>query len=750
MDTEDLLKAFKGTIGRTREESEPWWPSASTAAPGSPNVVLVYMDDMGYADLGCYGSEVDTPHIDALAGRGLRFNHYTTHPICSPARAALLTGRNAHAVSTGWLANNNPGFPGYSGDIPLEAPTLAEAFRQAGYATIGIGKWHNASNGATPNSSWPSQRGFDRFYGFLEGETSHFHPARILYNNMVAPIDAYPEGYYAADDWTDHAMEYVKTVRNDDAQQPFLLYLAYNAMHSPLQARPADLAKYRGRYDAGWDVLRAQRLQRQKDLGLVPADTVLAPRDEAVPAWDAVPAEQQALFARYMETYAAMLDAVDQNIGRLVALLEHMGELDNTIFVLSSDNGGTASGGAHGVVYFNRHFAGLPPLPVSHDLGKKDLIGSPQLAALYPMGWGQVSNTPFPAYKTHTAAGGRRVSLIVSWPRQLHDVGAVREQFVHVTDVMPTLLALAGVPHPALSHGKPSMPMQGSSFAPVLRDAAAPAARHEQYFECWSNRAFYRDGWIAVSLQKRGEPIDFDNWTLHHHATDFSESRDLAARHPERLQELVAAFDQAAWTHLVYPLDNRKPVHKYNQLPPHLQPPRTSNRRFFPGTQTIHRGKIIPLIADRHFRIAVRIRQAPGDQGVLVAVGELFGGLVLYVEDDALHLTYNGFGVFSRIGPLALPAGEHTVALDYEALGARAGRGRLVVDGTQACSDWADLSPTLMSGMHEGLDIGIDRRAPVDVALHQRHGNFRYTGDIVDVQVVSGPFAADSPFAKAS
>lgn len=753
MDTEDLLQAFKGKMGRTRDESEPWWPPARKAADGSPNVVVIYMDDMGYADLGCYGSEIATPHIDALARRGLRFNHYTTHPICSPARAALLTGRNAHAVSTGWLANNNPGFPGYSGDIPLEAPTFAEAFREAGYATIGIGKWHNSSNGATPNATWPSQRGFDRFYGFLEGETSHFHPARILYNNMVAPIDAYPDGYYAADDWTDHAMEYVKTVRNDDPRQPFLLYLAYNAMHSPLQAKPEDLARYRGRYDAGWDVLRAQRLRRQKELGLVPQDTELSPRNEAVPAWEDVPQDHRQLFARHMETYAAMLDAVDQNIGRLVALLQDMGELDNTIIVLSSDNGGTGGGGANGVVCFNRHFAGLPPLPVAHDLEKKDLIGSAEVAALYPMGWGQVSNTPFPAYKTHTAGGGRRVSLLVSWPKRLKDAGAIRSQFVHVTDVMPTLLELAGVAHPPTSHGKPSMPMQGVSFAPVLLEAGTPSARSEQYFECWSNRAFYRDGWIAVSLQKRGEPIDFDNWTLHCHASDFSESRDLAAQHPQRLQELVAAFDQAAWTHLVYPLDNRKPVHKFNQLPPHLAPPGESRRRFFPGTQTIHRTKIVPLIADRHFRIEVRIRHAAGHQGVLLAIGELFGGLVLYIERGALHLTYNGFGVFSRIGPFPIPAGEQTVSLDYEALGARTGRGRLGVESsgaTGSTSDWTALSPTLMSGMHEGMDIGIDRRAPVDTALHERHGNFRYQGEILDVQVQSGPFAPDSPFAKAS
>lgn len=742
--------SFQGKIGRTREESEPWWPPACKAAPGSPNVVIVYLDDMGYADLGCFGSEIATPHIDAIARRGLRFNHYTTHPICSPARAALLTGRNAHAVSSGWLSHNNAGFPGYSGDIPLESPTIAEAFRDAGYATIAIGKWHNSHDASTPNATWPSQRGFQRFYGFLEGETSYFHPARILYNNMVAPIDAYPDGYYATDDWTDHALEYIKTVRNDDPQQPFFLYLAPNAMHGPLQAKPADIAKYRGRYSEGWDVLRAQRLQRQKAIGLAPANATLSPRNPSVPAWDRVPDEQQQLFARYMETYAALLDCVDQNVGRLTALLQNMGELDNTIIVLSSDNGGTSGGGAEGVVYFNRHFAGLPAHSVADDLARQHLIGTAEAAAMYPMGWAQVSNTPFPSYKTYTAGGGRRVSFLISWPKRVADGGAVRKQFVHVTDVMPTLLELAGVPFPAQSHDKPSLPMQGTSFARTLVEAEAPAARTEQYYECWSNRAYYRDGWVAVSLQKRGEPIDFLNWTLHEQATDFSESVNLADVHPQRLRELVEAFDRAAHDNLVYPLDNRKPIQKFNQLPPHLVPPRESMRRFYPGTQTIHRSKIVPLISDRNFKVRVRLHHKVQDQGVLFSVGEVFAGMVLYVESGALHLTYNGFGDFNRVGPVAIAPGAQQVMLEYEALGARAGRGRIVVEATDAASPWQALSPTLMAGMHEGLDIGIDRRAPVDAALYERHRNFPYTGEIVDFSIESGAFAPDSVFAKAS
>jgi arylsulfatase A-like enzyme len=740
------VPGFGGRIGRTREESEPWWPQPRRAPAGSPNVVIVYMDDMGYSDVGCFGSEIATPNIDAIAARGLRFNHYTTHPICSPARAALLTGRNAHAVATGWLSTNDPGFPGYSGDLPLAAPTIAETLRAAGWATIGVGKWHNASNGATPNESWPSRRGFDRFYGFLEGETSYFFPARIVHNDVVAPIDEYPPDYYATDDWTDNAIRLVRDVRNHRADQPFLLYVAYNAVHGPLQAKDVDLAKYRGRYDAGWDVLRAERLARQKALGLVPQDAVLSPRDPAVPAWNEVPADRRALFVRHMETYAAMLDCVDQNVGRIVALLEEMGELEDTIVVFSSDNGGTSSAGPDGTIYFNRRFAGLPPLPVGHDLAIGELIGSARVPPLYPMGWGQVSNTPFPSFKTYTGGGGRRVGFVLSWPRAIGDHGAVRTQFAHVTDVMPTLLELAGVAPLEVSHGEPALPMQGASLAPVLRDAAAPPPRTDPYYEWWANRAYWRDGWLAVSLQKRGAAIDFDNWTLHRLATDFAESVDLAAAHPRQLRELVDAFDQDAWENRVYPLDNRLPIQKFNQLPPHQRPSASGTRRFLPGGQTVHRQAIVPLIADRAFRIDVRAAHRDGDAGVLFAIGEVFGGMVLFVEDGALGFTYNGFGEFASLGPLPVGAGERTFGIEYEALGKRRGRGRLRVDG-RAHGDWVDLSPTLMAGFHEGLDIGIDRRAPVDWALFERHGTFRYRGTIRDLTIESGPFAPDSAYA---
>ena len=447
-----------------------------------------------------------------------------------------------------------------------------------------------------------------------------------------------------------------------------------------------------------------------------------------------------------MEAYAAMLDCADQNVGRLVALLDELGELANTIFVFSSDNGGTNSAGPAGALHFNRRYAGLPGLPVEVDLEREAWVGTGRGSAVYPMGWAQVSNAPFPSYKTYTGGGGRRVSFIVSWPDRLEDFGAVRSQFGHVIDVMPTLLDLAGISPLSQSHGEPAQPMQGKSLAPILRDAAAPAPRNEQYYECWANRAYYRDGWVAVSLQKRGEAINFDNWTLHAHAEDFSESMDLGRQHPQKLAELVAAFDEAAWANMVYPLDNRTPAQKFLEVPPHRRPAANSRRRFLSTAQTVHCRVIAPLIANRNFKIVARLLHGAADQGVLFAIGDVAGGMVLYIEDGVLRLTYNGYGRFHALLGPAVPKGEHSAALEVEALGRRRSRGRLLVDTGEA-GDWGELTPTLMGGFHEGLDIGLDRRAPVDWALHERHGIFRYGGTIHDVVIESGAFAPDMSFA---
>jgi arylsulfatase A-like enzyme len=734
--------SFKGRIGRTREESTPAWAQRVAARPGSPNVVIVYMDDMGFSDPGCFGGEIDTPHINALAARGLRFNHYTTHPLCSAARAALLTGMNAHAVGTGWLANNNAGYPGYSGELPLDAATMAETFRAAGYETIMAGKWHNTPTHdcvpSAPRTSWPDSRGFDTFYGFMEGEAHFFFPAQLMMGKQLVPIDEYPRDYYTTDDWTDKSIQFIKELRAAAPAKPFLLYLAHNAVHAPLQAKADDLAKYRGRYAQGWTAARKARWQKQIDMGLIPPDTRLPLSDPRVPDWEATDPSDRVLLAQHMEAYAAMLDCADQNLGRLVAFLDQLGELDNTIIIFSSDNGGTDAGGPVGMFNNYRRFMGLPPMPIEVERATAHDLGSPRSASLYPTGWGQVSNTPFPSFKTYTGAGGRRVSFVISWPDRIKERGAIRHQFAHVTDVLPTLLELTGVAPLTDVNGMPARSFHGRSFAPVLFDAQVASARNEQYYECWSNRAFYRDGWLARSLQKRGEAIDLDNWTLHHLARDFSESEDVAGQYPAKLQELTDAFDAAAWQYFVYPLDNRDRRDKFTDVAPDSGTADDEPRTFMPGMQTVHKAIVFPLLASRSYRIVVRFMHAQAGDGVLWAIGDPAGGMVLYIEAGRLRFHYNGYGDRTSLDGPEVGAGEHVVVFDYQAFERRQGRGRLLLDDATAV-DWTPMSPTMvLYGVLEGLDIGLDRRGPVLWDLYDQHGAFGYQGRIHDVTIEPG------------
>ena len=391
------------------------------------------------------------------------------------------------------------------------------------------------------------------------------------------------------------------------------------------------------------------------------------------------------------------------------------------------------------MVLNNRRYSGLPTHTLAHERGMLAQLGGPQSISLYPTAWGEVSNTPFPSFKTYTGGGGRRVSFIASWPAQLKDRGTIRRQFMHVIDVMPTLLDMAGVPPLESSHGQPARAFDGKSCAQVLL-GDAPSPRSEQYYECWSNRAYYRDGWLARSLQVRDTPIDMENWTLHHLDEDFSESTDLAAKHPDKLKELVEAFDQAAWKYFVYPLDNRGRPGKFGDTPAFLRERADKPRRFLPGSQTAHRSDVFPLVANRAFRIRLRFHQRAGDEGVLWSLGDTTAGMVMYVEAGRLNFHYNGFGEAANFVPVNLGPGAHEAVLEYEALGKRRGRGRLLLDGSE-CIGWTELSPTMSLGPFEGLDLGLDRRAPVFWELYERHGSYPYGGRIDELWIEPGPRA---------
>lgn len=736
-------------IGLTLGDSTPWWPTPVTAVPGSPNIVVILLDDLGFADFGCYGAEIRTPAIDALAAGGLRFANYTTVPMCTPARAALLTGKNPHAVGCGWLTFNAPGYPGYrAGEIARDAPTLAELLRARGYSTYAIGKWHNtAEHRVTPagdRSTWPLQRGFDRFYGFIGGETHYFAPFQLIEDNAIVDRDGYPADYFASDDWTDKAIGWLAAHVSSAPAKPFHLYLAHNAPHAPLHAKDGDLARYRGRYDCGWDVIRAERHARQRAMGLVPQTWPLGQHSPLVPAWDDTDPALRAVYAHYMALYAALIDNLDQNIGRLTAFLAATGQLHNTLIVLTSDNGANGIGGPDGAANnLSKRLTRTEDPRKAATMLAEGTLGGPQSWPVYPLGWTDVSSTPFRLYKTTTMNGGIRVPLIVHWPDAVTDAGAIRPQWVHVTDIVPTLLDIVDARYPATFNGMDTRGLDGVSFAAALGDAAAPSLRHRQHYELAGNRGYIEGRWKIVSLQPPDVAMDLDNWMLFDIEADGTETLDLSAREPAILSRMVAAFAAEARANDVYPLDNRG-VRRSLTVPPHLETVINSPHTFLPGAGTIALAVVAPLVADRSFVLECTFDHHAGQDGVLFALGDPIAGFALYVRDGELLFDYHGDDRGAVVaGALPLCDGANVFALHYRATGQRQGSADLWVNGTAHALP--SLSPTLIMGLGvgEGLDIGCDRKQHVTRA-YGRDDTFCYPGRIHHVRIVPGAQAPDS------
>jgi arylsulfatase len=744
---------FGGQVERTLAASEPEYVRGRRAPHGSPNIVLMMVDNMGYSDLGCYGSEIQTPHLDRLADEGLRMTNFHTTPICSPTRAALMTGLNAHVAGVGRvIESEGMGFPGYNGELADYAVTAGEVFRSNGYATMLVGKWHltTATGDDRPKDGWPLQRGFDRFYGFMGGQTHYHAPHHLVEDNHYLDVDEFPPGYYFTDDLTDKAIEMIRSAKSSNPERPFFMYFAHGAVHAPLQAKAEDIERYRHVYDEGWDICRERRFDRQKQLGVIPPHAVLPPRNSepalyAVKPWDELNGREKTLFARYMACYAAMVDNIDQNFGRLRTALEELGEWDNTIVVFLSDNGAACSGQVTGS---SNHVRGAISRTSGTDVQATDVfemdyalldqMGGPRTFPDYPAGWGMASNTPFRMYMTWTYAGGHQVPFIVSGPASGAIAGSVRGQYAYVTDVLPTLVEMTAVEMPSERHGVPLRPLDGVSFSRMLRDEDVPSEHEEQYYEVWGQRAFYRDGWSATALHFSRTSFRDDHWELHDLAEDPTQSTDLGEKDPERLEELIEAFDEAAWENQVYPLDERIGLGSLGD-PTDVPPQRWVMRPGMPRIYSANR-----MIAQRSFHIDVDVHYQPGDQGVLVAHGSQSGGYVLYIEDGKLCLSYNYYGEPYSLATAAPLPGDRIVTLDAAAPGGTTWDMRLLIDGNEAAvaAGWPMLAVVRGSaGM--GIDVGLNRISPVDWALGERHGVFRYTGNLRTVTFVAGEPAPD-------
>jgi arylsulfatase len=736
--------AFGGVIGPTWRESTPWWPPEPSPPPGAPNVVLVVLDDVGFAQLGCYGSDLETPNLDRLAAGGVRLANFHTTALCSPTRACLLTGRNHHSNAMARVADLAMGFPGYSGRIPRENGFLSEILAGCGYAPVAVGKWHLSPEDEThmgaPRSSWPCGRGFQRWYGFHGGETHQYVPALFQDNHAVEPPrDA---GYHLSEDLADRAIRYLGEVRSVDEDAHFFLYLATGACHSPHHAPARWLERYTGRFDDGWDAWRAATHARQLEMGVIPRGTKLSPRPPWVPAWDELAAEDKRVAARFMECFAAFLSHADEQIGRVLRFVDDLGATDDTLVIAISDNGASAEGGALGSINDARLWNGAPA-------GRRELharideLGTATAHNNYPWGWTMAGNTPFRRWKREVHQGGVADPCIVRWPNGIASRGEIRHQFTHAIDVVPTVLELAGIEPPASIDGVAQSPIEGTSFAYLLDDAGAPERHTTQYFEMLGSRGIYHDGWKAVAFKPIAAmyddgldpdaPFDDDVWELYHVAVDLSECDDLAASEPAKLAELVDVWWREARAHNVLPLDNRP-------LAALLAPRRAASTRtrfvYWPG------GAIVPesVAADVRNRPHVITAEVELDDGVpasgvLLAMGSVLGGWSLHVLDGCLRYvhSYVGRDRFVVASDTRVEPGAHELGFRYSTAGDFRGTGALLIDGVVVGeAEIPRITPVRYSITGGGITCGWEHGPAIGEGYE---APFRFTGRLRRVVV---------------
>ncbi len=725
-------------VGRTVLESTPHWPQRPTPGASAPNIVWIVLDDCGFAQLGCYGSSIQTPGIDRLAAAGIRYTNFHVTAMCSPTRTCLLTGRNHHSVGMGYLADFDTGHDNARGAISARAATLAEMLQSAGYGTYALGKWHlvppSECSPAGPFVNWPTQRGFNRYYGFLGGEEDQWAPELWYDQHYVPPVQR--QGYHLSEDLVDRAEEFLSDHLTAEHERPFFLYLAFGACHAPHQAPKEYLEKYRGRFDHGWDEEREKVLHRQKEMGIVPEHTGLAPRNPGVAPWDSLSTDAKRLTARLQEAFAGFTEHTDAQIGRLVNFLERRGQMDNTIFVVLSDNGASGEGGDYGSINEYRYFLGLPD-SLEENLEQIDLIGSEWTHNHYPAGWAQAGSTPLKFYKKYTFGGGVRAPLIVHWPARLGHRQGLRHQFHHAIDLTPTMLELAAIKAPTIYKGVPQADLHGISLAYTFDDSKALSRRSTQYFEMGGQRGLYHNGWKAVTRHVSGEDYDNDRWELYDLASDYSETVDLSEREPERLQEMIALWWQQAETYRVLPLDDRAQARAF------ARDPRTSSRKKFvlyPGSRLLT-PVTGPNFSLRGFSIRAFTRRTTHEaEGVLLAYGRRAAGFSLFVQKDRLYFHYNLAGKHTLIESRSpLPVGEHILGCQLSITG-RSARISLTVDQESVAE--SDLPMAFPAGF--GLlstQCGMNQPSPVSPRYE---APYRFTGDIDRVEIELGDQNAEA------
>ena len=763
---------FPGVIGRTVTDSSPAWPESVRAKEGAPNVIFFILDDVGYGQMSAFGGLVNTPNIDRLAENGLRYTNMHTTALCSPTRSCVLTGRNHHANGVAAIMEMATGFPGYDGRMPFQNGMLPEMLLEHGYNTFCIGKWHlspaEESTPAGPFHRWPLGRGFERFYGFLGGETNQWFPD-LTYDNHSVPQPKMPEdGYHLDEDLADHAIQFVLDAHVNAPDKPFFLYYAPGCAHAPHQVAPEWIEKYKGKFDMGWDEYREVVFKRQKELGIFPKDAELSPRDPDVPEWDTLSDEQKGLYARFMEVYAGFIEHMDSQFGRILDELEHIGELDNTLIMVMPDNGASSEGGVDGAFNemssFNNRWEKLEEI-----LPRADELGGTASYNHYPWGWSWAGNTPFRRWKKEVYRGGCTDNLIVSWPKGIKAKGENRPQYAHAIDMVPTMLEVLGIEPPEAIRGVAQSPLEGISFAHTFEDAKASSEHHTQYFEMFASRAIDHDGWRAVcgfpgpsyaegaeKGRKLGDEItpdvlddlDANSWELYNIAEDPTEAHNVAEKYPEKLTEMIARWYVEAGKYKVLPLDGTL-MQRFITERPRIAKDR-DQYVFYPNLSVVPIGGT-PMAFNRPHSITAEVDiPSDGAEGVLLAQGGIAGGFVFYMKDNKLHYLHNYIGLeeFTVSSSVDVPEGETTLRYEFEPTGmpdfengkGAPGRAQLYIDDELVGNTEFPTTVPITFGI-EGLSCGYDFGEAV---THEYETPFTFTGLIKQVTVdLSGDLIED-------
>jgi arylsulfatase A-like enzyme len=748
---------FHGKIGRTVKDSTPDFPKGIEAPPGAPNVLLILTDDVGFGASSTFGGPIQTPTFQRLADNGLRYNRYHTTALCSPTRAALITGRNHHSVASGVITEFATGYPGYDSLVPRSAGSVGAVLKDNGYNTAWFGKMHNVpdwmSSQAGPFDLWPNGLGFEHFYGFLGGDSDQWHPA--LYEN-THPIEPYlgnPD-YILDRDLADKAIAWMRMQHALAPNKPWLLYYATGTAHAPHHAPKDWIAKYKGQFDQGWDKVREETLARQIKQGVVPPGTQLTKRPEQIPAWDALSADQQRLYARMMEVYAGALSHADYNIGRVLDALQQSGQMDNTLVIyMMGDNGASAEGTLQGTTNEVGTAANGVQESLEFLLSMIDELGGPRCYNHYPVGWAHAMDAPMQWTKQIASHfGGTRNGMVISWPARIKDRGALRTQFCHVIDIVPTIYEAAKVTPPTMLDGVEQKPLDGVSLVYTFDNADATGQHNTQYFEMFGNRAIYKDGWMAsttplrlpwVTIGFEPSPDDF-KWELYHVDQDFSQANNLVAQQPEKLKELQNAFDVEAKKYNVYPLDSSFA----SRADPAIRPSLTRGRSefvYYPGMVRIPEGSA-PDFKNKSWTIAAEVTIPDGGaNGVLATIGGRYGGWVLLVHDGKPAFAY----AFSNqpkhkyrvVSDEVLTPGNHIVRVKFDYAGGgigKAANATLLVDEKQVAQATIERTVGVRFSLDETFDVGEDTGTPV-LEDYDARMPYRFTGELKRFVVVLEP-----------